>query len=72
MARFLRGAAGAVAVALLVTPPVLAKRSLRVQLILGPAAIKYINDNIVPEFERQYDVSVQIETVGRATGWRSS
>ncbi|MGI6610598.1 MAG: extracellular solute-binding protein [Limnochordia bacterium] len=52
-----------VGLALLVAPAALAKQTLRVQIILGAAATKYINDSIIPEFERTHDVIVQMETV---------
>jgi len=42
----------------------LARESLHVQLILSSQAITYIQENIVPEFEAKYDVSVLIEPVG--------
>jgi len=45
------------------SPIALAKTSLRVQLILGAGAIKYIKENVVPEFEEKYDATVEIETV---------
>lgn len=40
-----------------------AQSSLRVQLILGARAIKYLNDNVIPEFEREFNTGVDIETV---------
>ena len=40
-----------------------AQSSLRVQLILGASAIKYLNDNVIPEFEREFNTGVDIETV---------
>ena len=38
-----------------------ARTELRVHFILGASAIKYLNDNVIPEFERKFNADVSID-----------
>ncbi|MGI6083795.1 MAG: extracellular solute-binding protein, partial [Limnochordia bacterium] len=51
----------------MVAPQVLARQELRVQLALPSVTIRYINDNVLPDFERTHDVTVLIDKVNWIT-----
>jgi multiple sugar transport system substrate-binding protein len=54
-------------VILMAAPQASAKKELRVQLALPSVTIRYINNNVLPDFEKAHDVTVLIDKVNWIT-----